>query len=250
MKSLTSQMKLLVESITLVEGYEDRVQQAAKFIVDTHGYSGKIDKAKLLSALQMERGEATKKNKGGYDDFADYSFRRIMPEVGLSDQTWRQAGKDILAAISAGGYIKRAAPATPRAPYSVRALHDTYGDEKRVPVTHDEISELGFKLMSWAGESFPDGDPNDRVMQWMERKGWDVSDAYERIMPVACKKSLGTKDYSEYLAQLWDDVYGDTKSYADGEGLGYSDERPEDHMDDADRLLRSMGNENPWRSRR
>jgi len=242
MKSLSNQMKLLVESITLNEGYEDRVQQAAKFIVDTHGYDGKIEKSKIITALQYERGEATKAGRGGYDDFADYSFRRIMPEVGLSDQTWRQAGKDILAAISSGGYIKRAAPATPRAPYSVLPVHASYGD-KRIPVSHDEVSELGFKLMSWAGESFPDGDPNDRVMQWMERKGWDVSDAYERIMPIACKKSLGTKDYYEYLAQLWDDVYADAKAsrepYQNDEALPGDDED----------LYPSMGTENPWRSR-
>lgn len=209
--SLTSSMRLLVESMTLHEGYEERIAQAAQLVKG-------MSKADILAKIDSDLSNA---QYGGGSELLS-----AMPEFKLKSKTAAEAKRDLIAYMSQNKLLGRAKSTAIRAPYYVMQ-RNSWGDHK-VPVSHEDVAELGHNLLTWAGESFPDGDPNDRVSEWMERMDWDVGDGYDRIMPIACKKYLGTKNYSEYLAQLWDDVYGDRGHYNDD-------------------LTRSMGTTNPWR---
>lgn len=233
--SLTSKMRKLVESMELHEGYEDRIAQAASLV------SGQ-SKAEILLKIQKDLEMANSRYTSHLSDLL-----KALPELRLKSRTAGEAQRDLFNYMSKNKMLARAkgvrGPST-RAPYYV--MSDNYSDESKVPVTHDDVAELGNNLLTWAGESFPDGDPNDRVYHWMKRKGWDVGDGYDRIMPVACKKYLGTKNYSEYLAQLWDDVYRD-QAFAAAERA----KNPKaSEWSGGDDLYHSMGGDNaqnPWR---
>ena len=60
------------------------------------------------------------------------------------------------------------------------------------------------KVIDAISNSFPDGDPMDHFMDWMERNGMDMKDV-DRVM----KKYEG-KSYYRYLANMWDDYAADT----------------------------------------
>ncbi len=234
--SLTSRMRQLVESMELHEGYEDRIAQAASLV------SGKT-KEEVLSTIQTDIEMFSNRNFGGEKS----ELLKALPELQLKSRTAGEAQRDLLSYMSKNKMLGRAkgvrGPST-RAPYYVMSKYSW--DEKRLPVTHEDVAELGNNLLSWAGESFPDGDPNDRVSEWMERRDWDVGDGYDRIMPVACKKYLGTKNYGEYLAVLWDDVYKDQAAYAAERA---KNPKSSEYGSDND-LYRSMGGDgarNPWR---
>ena len=72
-------------------------------------------------------------------------------------------------------------------------------------------SQLYHKVVDAIGNSFPDGDPMDHFMDWMDRKGLDMKDV-DRVF----KKYEG-KSYYRYLANMWDDYAGDNMADANSE---------------------------------
>lgn len=152
------------------------------------------------------------------------------------------AEAEMRAVTKANRSIAAKKAAANRAPYYVQSK--SWHDEK-IPVTHDDIQELGHYMMGAAGEAFPDGDPNDQLMKFFRKKNWEASDAFEKLVPLASKRVLGTRSYNEYLADMWDDFYGDAK---------YDAEHPIKNPDgsehyDTSRLdmLGGANAHNPWR---
>jgi len=165
---------------------------------------------------------------------------RVASKVHQSELDRAEAEMRAVTKANRSAAAKKAA--ANRAPYYVQS--ERYYDE-RVPVTHDDIQELGHYMMGAAGESFPDGDPNNQLMRFFRQKGWDSSNAFEKLVPVAARKVLQTNSYNEYLADMWDDFYGDAK---------YDAEHPIKNPDgseyyDTSRLdmLGGANAHNPWR---
>ncbi len=212
---MSNDMRKLMEAVTSVplkEDYQDRVDAAVARIEKGGPLAQSELRFSILDAAQM--------------------LKVVELKFGKDSRQFKEFVTDVTKALKAKGLVKRK-EAKSKAPYSVMAAGG-YFDEK-VPVTHKDIQALGYKMQSAAGDAFPDGDPNDMLSDYFKQKGWDTYDAFQKLVPVAAKEYLGTPDYSTYLANMWDDVYGDAKSDADhGNDYMYN-------------MLGGDGAQNPWR---
>ena len=92
---------------------------------------------------------------------------------------------------------------------AARSRGHQFGD---VTLSKEDLGTVARKIEAVVGDTFPDGDPIDSLGPWVRRqfrvKDWDVGD----VLNKAAKLHLGSKDYVDYLAKLWDDYseYADT----------------------------------------
>lgn len=213
-------MNLLKEhriQMDLLENYDDRVHQ---FVKDMTG--GEPMTLQDFNSQIETFGNPSERRTG---------MTRMGDGTSRPSTAWRDFKKDALAYAKSLKLIQRKAPPK-RAPYSVQ--HPKYWDEK-VGVSHEEIVALADKMAEFAGNSFPDGDPHDHLYGYFQKKGWDTHDAFDKLVPIAAKKHLGVKTYSDYLAKFWDSIFADRKhDYDNG------------HKDALD-MFGGPNARNPWR---
>jgi hypothetical protein len=175
-------------------------------------------------------------------------------EIRLGGAAASSLMKDVKAALSKQGIIKKIGAikaAQNRAPYYVQSA---YSYDDKVPVTHKDLQDLGMHMQTAAGAAFPDGDPNDMLYQFFRARRWDPQDAYQKLVPAAAKKYLHTNSYDDYLADMWDDVYGDWgmdyKSAVRRYNLAtdpVEKKKAYAEIEPARRQFKSLGHQNPWR---
>lgn len=205
----------LFESTLIQEDYYQRVRDTVKAITSA-------DMASEPELMAMKPVELI------------YHFAKLgnVVEIGMNDRARKEFIKDVASELKAAGFKHRRKVARDPSARTYRVLGRS---GERVKVTQEEIQKLGMKMMEFAGEVFPDGDPHDLLISYFKEQGWDMHDAFARLVPLAAKKVLGTKDYNNYLADLWDDAYGDAKHDA---------QNRESH------LYNAMGGDqavNPWK---
>jgi len=88
---------------------------------------------------------------------------------------------------------------------------------ERQEAENRDVAQLYDVMQSAPGECFPDGDPTDTVLNFINKKRWD-SNKTNRIMSKALKM-LGRKykSYTDYLADFWDDVAPDHAELVGGQ---------------------------------
>ena len=162
--------------------------------------------------------------------------------------------KDVKATLSKQGIIKKIGAikaAQNRAPYYVQS---SYSYDDKIPVTDKDMQDLGMFMQTAAGNAFPDGDPNDMLYQFFQARKWDPQDSYKNLVPAAAKKYLHTNSYDDYLADMWDDVYGDWgmdyKSAVRRYNLAadpVEKRKAYSAIGPARQQFKTLGHKNPWR---
>ena len=69
-----------------------------------------------------------------------------------------------------------------------------------------KLSDIWNKFQQAVGDSFPDGDPFDRIGPWMNQHNLTIHD-----IDAAVKEYNGTDTAQEYLRQMWDDYSADAE---------------------------------------
>ena len=76
-------------------------------------------------------------------------------------------------------------------------------------LTKQDLSKVARKFEEVVGDTFPDGDPIDRMAPWIRREfrcqGWDTGS----ILDKAVELHLGFKSYTNYLADMWSNMVED-----------------------------------------
>lgn len=225
-------VKLLNESKQINESYESRIAQAFDEImreINRFGEPKPVTKKEFIDKLVRLRANAMRVIATQHGELPT-DIEELLPEIRIkSEKAWKDAAKDL---IKLGNDKKAFA--------KVKKEKEWWEDDEPTKPSQDEIVELGYYMMSQAGNSFPDGDPHDSLPAFFRKKGWGET-GYDYVNQAA-KAVLGTNTYSEYLAQLWDDVYGDAR--ADYEHWANSDPKTRGHEPE---MYRMLGDTNPWK---
>lgn len=100
-----------------------------------------------------------------------------------------------------------------------------------------DSAEIWRKVEDAAGAAFPDSDPIDRLIPYMEKFGLIIDD-----LDAAVKKHGGAKSFNDYLAQMWDDYANDQMADADNGHIDYNSQFYS--VDDEENIKK---NPNPWK---
>lgn len=234
--------KLMRETLDIVEDTEELVEAPMDDAIADIDREGEAE----LQSIAVDYGldptlVATQ--------YASHKQRSIQGDIGSRGQAAdnarrsQEAGDIKAAQVAANRSAGAKKAAANRSPYYVRSIGH-WGNDAKIGVSHDDIQELGHYMMGAVGDTFPDGDPNDALMKFFDHKNWDAQDAFLTLVPAASRKVLDTNSYNEYIADFWDQVYGDAKADAEiqyrSDGSAYSDS----HMYDT---LGGDGATNPWR---
>jgi hypothetical protein len=76
-------------------------------------------------------------------------------------------------------------------------------------LTKQDLFKVARKFEEVVGDTFPDGDPIDRMAPWIKRE-FRVPDWFTgEILDKSVEVHLGAKSYTKYLANSWDDFVAD-----------------------------------------
>jgi hypothetical protein len=76
-------------------------------------------------------------------------------------------------------------------------------------LTKQDLLKVARKFEEVVGDTFPDGDPIDRMAPWIKRE-FRVPDWFTgEILDKSVEVHLGAKSYTKYLANSWDDFVAD-----------------------------------------
>lgn len=173
--------KVVTES-ALNEAYEDRVKQVADEVADLYG-------------------TITTKDAAG--KITDVARRLNITEVvRVGGSIAKEFIKDVYAVLKERGLTKRASSVRPKKPGR----------------SEDDQKRIASKVEQFAGEIFPDGEPNDLLIYWFRKQGWDPYDILDNVLPNVMKKYFGVSSLSDYMADLYDQVKADNPdlSYVQG----------------------------------
>jgi hypothetical protein len=237
----------LLETITIMENYDNRIISAANILIDHNGKNGTVSKEDVLSVLKKLHDKITSNASSFSYEIIDEQLMKACVELrSKNTKTFKDTVHDILGYMVKNRMITRAS--STRSPYYVESAS---WDAPKIGVSHQEINDLGMKMMNAAGDAFPDGDPNDAVTEYIARKGWDVSDAYDKLVPVAARKVLGVKSYSEYLANMWDEYNADFGASSEEDYNKAMDAWVNSDLDGPEPRRREpmmdIGDTNPWK---
>ncbi len=77
---------------------------------------------------------------------------------------------------------------------------------KRKEANKPKTSEIWRRFEQAVGDSFPDGDPFDRISHWLNQHDLTIHD-----VDAAVKEFSGADSAHDYLAQMWDDYSADAE---------------------------------------
>jgi hypothetical protein len=164
------------------EGYNERVHSFVKDTVKEPDTKENIEK-------HFENNSKTSKHSA---------------EGKVGGKAWSDFKKDAHAKAKELGLVARK-KAPPRAPYKIQKHNSRYYDD-HVPVSHEDIHHLANKISDSIGNSYPDGDPHEHIASHMRKKGWDVYNGFDKLVPIAMKKHLQHKgDLHSLIHQNWKD---------------------------------------------
>lgn len=172
-KPLMHKPNLIGES-NLHEGYEDRVQAVADRIAQ-YSKENSIKKSEidqLITTFSAEEPEYKMKSNP-------------------SSKAWPDFVKDVKQALT----------------NNVRYSNNSAA--VRAAANNQKLAEIAQIIMAAVGNAFPDGDPFDAILPKVMRR-YDIP-SYEVIdwLDKAARKHLGTKNYYDYLRQVWQDYMDD-----------------------------------------
>lgn len=75
---------------------------------------------------------------------------------------------------------------------------------KRQPKPKPDYFKIWMKVSGVVGDCFPDGDPIDELIPYMERTGITMKEINRAV-----KEHSGSKSYNSYLRDLWKDTAAD-----------------------------------------
>ena len=109
-------------------------------------------------------------------------------------------------------YSRDITPAKPKS--SAEAYHDymkwAEQEEERLKKQRDALkpksAEIWRRFETAVGDSFPDGDPFDRISSWLNKHDLTIHD-----VDAAVKEFSDASTAHEYLAKMWDDYSADAE---------------------------------------
>jgi hypothetical protein len=191
-----------IKEEVLAEGYDERVQAAVHHLIKKFEKTPS-SKADLLAALHDyaaadKNSDAAEHNKHVmWGNKHGAVMGNGVPDYNGTAATRAEFVRDVLAGVKG-----RIAPKVRAAAKPSEWRYDLSSAEtvRKVKPNLDVLYQKGLDAI---GDSFPDGDPIDRLGPWLSKQGFDFED-----MNKAFRKHE-KKDFYAYLAHMWEDMARD-----------------------------------------
>jgi hypothetical protein len=155
--------------VEATSSYEGRVQGVIDKVIQKHEYYPLNGKEEIMQAI-----------KGASYGVTDYM---------MGGRTQKEFVSDVLAGLKGKLGKPKADPAAKQADANAK------------------LQRIAQKINDVIGSTFPDGDPIDTLMPWMQKQGY----GHDKLMPMLDKAARlnGYKSYYKQLEDFWDQVAAD-----------------------------------------